>query len=57
MRSNQTKRLRDLEGRGVERELGPAVWLHGDQTFDEARAAAGLAPDAPCVFFRWSAAQ
>lgn len=57
MRNKMTKRLQDLEERSKPEELGPMIWMRHDQTPDEARAEAGLAPGAPCVFFKWGAPQ
>lgn len=57
MRANQARRLRELEDRKPERDLGPMVWMRHDQAPDEAREAAGLAPGAPCAFFKWRAIQ
>ena len=57
MRNNMAKRLQELEGRTGRQSLGPMVWQQHDQTPEQAKAAAGLAPDASCVFFKWSAPQ
>ena len=48
------KRLVELEAvKGPGAKL-PAVWVLPEQTDDEARAAAGLPPDAPNMLLRWS---
>lgn len=47
------KRLGALETvKGLVAKL-PAVWVRPGQTDNEARAAAGLPPDAPNMLLRW----
>lgn len=57
MKNNQAKRLRELEERAMPVERRAYVWVRHDQTYEEAKEAAGLAPDAPCEFFKWQAPQ